>query len=60
VLAERRVPQRLKPLEHRLLNHTVDHGWDTPSELHCIPTDLWDRLKSSTRFTHYGDSGSSF
>ena len=28
VLAERRVPQRLKPLEHRLLNHAVDHGWN--------------------------------
>ena len=31
-----------------------------PIELHSVPTDLWDRLKSSTRFTHYGDSGSSF
>jgi hypothetical protein len=33
VLAERRVPQRLKPLEHRLLNHTVDHGWN--AEVAC-------------------------
>ena len=28
VLAECRVPQRLKPLQHRLLDHTVDHGWN--------------------------------
>jgi len=33
VLAERRVPQRLKPLEHRLLNHAVDHGWN--AEVAC-------------------------
>jgi hypothetical protein len=29
VLAERRVPQWLQPLQHRLLDHPVDHGWDT-------------------------------
>ena len=28
VLAERRVPQRLEPLQHRLLNHAVNHGWN--------------------------------
>jgi hypothetical protein len=33
VLAERRVPQRLKPLQHRLLNHAVDHGWN--AEVAC-------------------------
>ena len=33
VLAERRVPQRLKPLEHRLLDHAVDHGWN--AEVAC-------------------------
>ena len=33
VLAERRVPQRLEPLQHRLLDHTVDHGWN--AEVAC-------------------------
>ena len=28
VLAERRVPQRLEPLQHRLLDHAIDHGWN--------------------------------
>jgi hypothetical protein len=57
VLAERRVPQRLEPLQHRLLNHTVDRSWHAPIELHSVATDLWDRLKSSTRFTHCGGNG---
>src|SRR3954453_14348884 len=33
VLAERRVPQRLKPLQHRLLDHAVNHGWN--AEVAC-------------------------
>jgi hypothetical protein len=33
VLAERRVPQRLEPLQHRLLDHTVDLGWN--AEVAC-------------------------
>ena len=33
VLAERRVPQRLQPLQHRLLDHAVDHGWN--AEVAC-------------------------
>jgi hypothetical protein len=33
IAATRRVPQRLQPLEHRLLNHTVDHGWN--AEVAC-------------------------
>src|SRR6516164_6160872 len=28
VLAECRVPQRLKPLQDRLLDHAIDHGWN--------------------------------
>src|SRR5467141_3460746 len=28
VLAECRVPLRLKPLQDRLLDHAIDHGWD--------------------------------
>ena len=33
VLAERRVPQRLEPLQHRLLNHAVDRSWN--AEVAC-------------------------
>jgi hypothetical protein len=33
VLVERRVPQRLKPLEHRLLDDAIDHGWN--AEVAC-------------------------
>src|SRR3954453_9072082 len=45
VLAERRVPQRLKPLQHRLLDHAVygrtdpDHG----IELVTLRTNLTER-----------------
>jgi len=39
-LAERRVPQRLQPLEHRLLNHTVDYGWN--AEVACPACRLRD------------------
>ena len=28
VLAECRVPLRLKPLQDRLLDHAIDHGWN--------------------------------
>src|SRR6266403_2224312 len=28
VLAECRVPLRLEPLQDRLLNHPIDHGWN--------------------------------
>ena len=41
----------------RLLRDPVGHRRHTPSELHSVATDLWDRLKSSTRFIHCGDSG---
>src|SRR4051794_34331692 len=41
VLAERRVPQRLKPLEHRLLDDAIDHGWNAESTLPSAPG-LWD------------------
>src|SRR5690349_23303324 len=37
VLAERRVPQRLKPLEHRLLDDAIDHGWNAESTLPAAP-----------------------
>jgi hypothetical protein len=60
VLAERRIPQRLEPLQHRLLDHTVDHGWHTPSELHSTPIGLWDLLKSFIRSIRCAASGSSF
>jgi len=57
VFAECRVPQRLQPLQHRLLDHAVNDSWHAPIELHSVATDLWGRLKSSTRFTHYGGNG---
>jgi hypothetical protein len=41
VLAERRIPQRLKPLEHRLLDDAIDHGWNAESTLPAAPG-LWD------------------
>jgi hypothetical protein len=28
VLAECRVPLRLQPLQDRLLDHAIDHGWN--------------------------------
>jgi hypothetical protein len=40
----------LQDLHHRLLDESIQHGWHTPVELHSGPTNLWDRLKSSTRF----------
>jgi hypothetical protein len=33
MLAERRIPQRLKPLENRLLDYTIDYGWN--AEVAC-------------------------
>ena len=48
-----RFEYRFQYLENRLLYRPVDHVWDTPSELHYILTDLWDRLRSSTHFTRY-------
>lgn len=44
----------------RTLDDLVLQGRHAPIELHSVTTDLWDRLKSSTRFTHYGGSGLSF
>jgi site-specific DNA recombinase len=41
VLAERRVPQRLKPLEHRLLDDAIDHGRNAESTPPATPG-LWD------------------
>ena len=35
------------------LGDPVGDRRDTPSELHYILTDLWDRLRSSTHFTRY-------
>jgi hypothetical protein len=39
------------------LRHLVFEGRHAPIELHSVAADLWDRLKSSTRFTRYGGSG---
>ena len=39
------------------LRDAVGHHRHAPIELHSVATDLWDRLKSSTRFIHYGDNG---
>ena len=38
----------------------IPHGRHTPSELHLDPTNLWDRLRSSTRSIRCADSGLSF
>jgi hypothetical protein len=40
------------------LSDPVRNRRHTPSELHYILTDLWDRLRSSTRFTRYEGSSS--
>jgi hypothetical protein len=47
----------LQNLQHGLLDQSVDDAWHAPIELHSVATDLWDRLKSSIRFTHYGGNG---
>ena len=39
------------------LRHAVGNRRHAPIELHSVATDLWGRLKSSTRFTHYGGNG---
>src|SRR5262249_43924382 len=40
VLAECRVPLRLKPLQDRLLDHAIDHGWN--AEVARPAGRLWD------------------
>jgi hypothetical protein len=45
-------------LSRGALECPVSDSWHTPSELHYILTDLWDRLRSSTRFTRYEGSSS--
>jgi hypothetical protein len=60
VIAEHRIKLWLKPHLHRRLRDPIGYCRHTPSELHSIPTGLWDRLKSSTHFTHCGGSGSPF
>jgi hypothetical protein len=42
------------------LHHPVPYRRHAPIELHSVAAYLWDRLKSSTRFIHYGGSGSLF
>lgn len=39
------------------LIHPVPDRRHVPIELHSVATDLWDRLKSPTRFIHYEGSG---
>jgi len=41
----------LQHLHHRLLDKAVEHRRHIRSELHSFPNNLWDRLKSSIRFT---------
>ena len=36
MLAERRVPLRLQPLQDRLLDHPVEHGWNAQGALAAI------------------------
>ena len=57
MLAECWVPQRLKPQQDCLLDHTINDGWDTLVELHSFPTSLWDWLRSSTHFIRCVVSG---
>jgi hypothetical protein len=39
------------------LSHPIPYRRHAPIELHSVATDLWDRLKSPTRFIHYEGSG---
>jgi hypothetical protein len=48
-----------KCLDRALNDAILDRG-HTPSELHLNPTNLWDRLRSSTRSIRCADSGLSF
>ena len=57
MLRKRRVPSLLQYLQHGLLDQSVDDARHVSIELHSVATDLWDRLKSPTRFIHYEDSG---
>ena len=53
---EDRIKPWLQPHLDRRLRDPVGNGRHAPIELHSVATDLWDRLKSSTRFIHYGGS----
>ena len=54
-----RLHDRLQIASGNLLSDAVSNCRHTPSELHSYPIDLWDRLKSSTRFIRCVGSGSS-
>jgi hypothetical protein len=54
---EHRFHKRLQISADHLLGDAVGNRGHAPIELHSVATDLWGRLKSSTRFTHYGGNG---
>jgi hypothetical protein len=60
VLAECRVPQRLEPLQDRLLDRAIDHGWHSHVELHSSAVNLWVPLKLRIHSIHYEANGSSY
>ena len=37
VMVVERLPQRLKPLKHRLLDDAIDHGWNAERALPAAP-----------------------
>jgi hypothetical protein len=54
---EDRLQDGLQVSLDNFLSDPVPDRCHAPIELHSVATDLWDRLKSSTRFTHHGGNG---
>jgi hypothetical protein len=51
---------RLDELLHNRLSHAICYGRHSAGELHSYPTNIWDRVKSLTRFIRYVANSLSF